>query len=46
MFMITGGSGLLGNAFKKILPNDLYPTSKELDLLDKKRSIKNYKIVI
>ena len=32
MFIITGGSGLLGNAFKAILSNELYPTSKELNL--------------
>jgi GDP-L-fucose synthase len=32
MIIITGGSGLLGNAFKKILPDALYPTSKQLDL--------------
>jgi len=31
-FLITGGSGLLGNAFKKIVPDSLYPTSKELNL--------------
>jgi len=31
-FLITGGSGLLGNAFKKIVPDYLYPTSKELNL--------------
>jgi len=30
--MITGGNGLLGNAFKKILLDALYPTSKELNL--------------
>lgn len=37
MIVVTGGSGLLGSAFKKILPNALYPTSKELDLLDEKK---------
>ena len=31
-YLITGGSGLLGNALKKILPDGLYPTSKELNL--------------
>ena len=30
--LITGGSGLLGNAFKKNIPDALYPTSKELNL--------------
>lgn len=34
MIIVTGGSGLLGNAFKKILPDALYPTHKELDLED------------
>jgi len=34
--LITGGSGLLGNSFKKLLPNALYPTSEELNLLDNK----------
>jgi GDP-L-fucose synthase len=32
MIIITGGSGLLGSAFKKILPDALYPTHKELNL--------------
>ena len=32
MKLITGGSGLLGNAFKKVLPNEIYPTHKELEL--------------
>jgi len=32
MIIITGGSGLLGNAFKKILTNTHYPTRKELSL--------------
>lgn len=32
MHIITGGTGLLGNAFKEMLPDALYPTSKELDL--------------
>lgn len=36
MIIVTGGSGLLGNAFKKIIPNAMYPTSKELNLIDKK----------
>ena len=40
MKIITGGSGLLGNAFKKILPNELYPTREELNLIDKTSIIK------
>ncbi len=38
MIVVTGGSGLLGNAFKKLLPNALYPTHKELDLTNKKQT--------
>lgn len=38
MIIITGGSGLLGNAFKKILPDAIYPTHKELDLTDYKQT--------
>lgn len=34
--IITGGSGLLGNAFRKIQPHALYPSSKELDLKNQK----------
>jgi GDP-L-fucose synthase len=43
MIIITGGSGLLGNAFKKILPPSKhvkYPTRKELNLNDKINIIK------
>lgn len=40
MYIITGGSGLLGNAFKKILPNEKYPTRSELNLTDKTAIIK------
>jgi len=40
MIIVTGGSGLLGNAFKKILPNELYPARKELNLIDKTSIIK------
>lgn len=36
MILITGGNGLLGNCFKKILPDALYPTHKELDLTNYK----------
>lgn len=32
MIIITGGSGLLGNAFKKILPQAKYPDHQLLDL--------------
>lgn len=32
--LITGGSGLLGTAFKPLLPAALYPTSAEFDLRD------------
>jgi dTDP-4-dehydrorhamnose reductase len=32
--LITGGSGLLGAAFRKLLPNALYPTSAEFDVRD------------
>jgi GDP-L-fucose synthase len=40
MNIITGGSGLLGNAFKKVLPDAKYPTRKELNLNDKTSIIK------
>ena len=40
MIIVTGGSGLLGNAFKKILPQAKYPTRKELNLTDKTSIIK------
>jgi GDP-L-fucose synthase len=43
MIIITGGSGLLGNAFKKVLlPSKevKYPTHKELDLIHKINIIK------
>ena len=34
--LVTGGSGLLGNALKNIgLDNYLYPNSKELNLLNR-----------
>lgn len=38
MIIVTGGSGLLGNAFKKILPDALYPTHKKLDLTNYKQT--------
>ena len=31
--LITGGSGLLGSAFRSIYPHGDYPTSTELDLM-------------
>jgi len=39
--LITGGTGRLGNACKKILPNAQYPTRLELDL-QKPETIINY----
>ena len=41
MKIITGGTGLLGNAFKKALPNELYPSSKEVNLQNQADSL-NY----
>ena len=41
MIVITGGSGLLGNAFKKLLPNAKFPTRQEVNLSNKKDTI-NY----
>jgi GDP-L-fucose synthase len=43
MILFTGGSGLLGNAFKKVLPPSeevKYPTHKQLNLSDKTSIIK------
>jgi len=43
MKIITGGSGLLGNAFKKVLPASReikYPTRNEINLIDKQSIIK------
>lgn len=37
--IITGGSGLLGNSFKKYLPNADYPDSKFLDLANEARTL-------
>lgn len=36
MILVTGGNGLLGNAFKKILPEARYPTKEAIDLKDRK----------
>lgn len=30
-YLITGGNGLLGNAFKSIMPNAIYPDRNEMD---------------
>jgi GDP-L-fucose synthase len=35
MILVTGGSGLLGNAFKRILPDAKYPSHEMLDLRDR-----------
>ena len=32
--LVTGGSGMVGHALKKVLPHAFYPTRKELDLLN------------
>jgi len=45
--LVTGGSGMVGSAFKKIAGNFLFPTRKELDLLNREQVfsyIKNNKI--
>ncbi len=34
--LFTGGSGLLGGEFKKLVPEGLYPTHKEFDVTDYK----------
>jgi GDP-L-fucose synthase len=41
MILVTGGSGMVGSELKKIMPECLYPTSKELNLLSE-QSIKAY----
>lgn len=33
--LVTGGTGLVGNAFKKFLPDAYFPDRKELNLLDR-----------
>jgi len=40
-YIITGGSGLLGMAFKNVVPNALYPTRKQMDL-ENRSSVENY----
>jgi GDP-L-fucose synthase len=39
--LVTGGTGLLGVSFKKIVPNSLFPTRKEFDLSNPEQ-IKQY----
>ena len=41
MIIVTGGSGLLGTAFKKILPNALFPTREQVDLRNSEQ-VKEY----
>lgn len=41
MILVTGGSGMVGSELRKILPNAMYPTSSELNLLDQ-NSIETY----
>lgn len=37
--LITGGTGLLGNAFKRVATEAVYPTRKELDLEDYNKTL-------
>ena len=39
--LVTGGSGKLGHACKKIMPRAMFPTRNELDIKNK-TSVKNY----
>tara|TARA_B110000977_G_scaffold198855_1_gene284717 strand:- start:1607 stop:2500 length:894 start_codon:yes stop_codon:yes gene_type:complete len=41
MILVTGGSGMVGSELKKIMPEALYPSSKELNLLSE-GEIRNY----
>lgn len=41
MITITGGSGLLGSAFKKIIPEAKYPSRQAVDLIDRRETF-NY----
>ena len=41
MILVTGGSGMVGSELKKIMPEALYPSSKELNLLSEDK-IRNY----
>lgn len=38
--LVTGGTGKLGSELKKIFPNHLFPTSRELDIRDTKNIAK------
>lgn len=40
--LVTGGSGLVGNYLKKIIPNAIYVSSKDYDLTDQNAVIKMY----
>lgn len=42
MILITGGNGLLGNAFKKLIPDAKYPSHKELDLTNREDTIRYF----
>jgi GDP-L-fucose synthase len=39
--LVTGGSGMVGHAVRKIMPNAIYPSSGELNLLDQS-AVENY----
>ena len=41
--LVTGGSGLVGNALRKLEPDWLYPPRSELDLLNKSQVIDYFK---
>jgi GDP-L-fucose synthase len=41
MILVTGGSGMVGSELKKFMPECLYPSSKELNLLSD-QSIRDY----
>lgn len=45
MFLITGGSGLLGNAFKKILPKADYPESQKVNLLNQEETKQYFQLI-
>jgi len=38
--LVTGGSGMVGHAVRKVLPGALYPTRNELNLLDENATTK------
>jgi len=43
IILITGGSGLVGNALKKVIPDAIYVSSKDYDLTMQDEVIKMYK---